>query len=120
MLLEAQIDLLQDIGGVRHTVDRERSRLRVAAAAFTGPVDSGMGRIVERIALRVGVGTGGDPAGGVGQLNVPVPPLDSSQIEGEMRKARGERDDGIRQETSGGTGSFSCPPPPAGSLPVPT
>src|SRR5438093_1498624 len=55
-----------------------------------------MGRIVERIALRIGVGTGLQPAGRVGQLKLAVPPLVSSQIEGEMREARVERDDGIR------------------------
>src|SRR5438552_9058729 len=96
MLLESQVHGAEIVAVVADAVDSEPPGDCIAAAPFSEPTQAALRRVVERIALQIGVITGLQPAERAGTLEVPGPPLVAGDADGKVAATHRLRDDGAR------------------------
>src|SRR6266480_4797790 len=96
MLLEAHVDGGQIAAGVRDAIDGEPTRESIAPAPFSGPIEATLRRVVEQVALEVGVIPGLELRERARDLEVPGPRLVSADADAEVACACRHVNDGVR------------------------
>src|SRR6266516_3218473 len=84
MLLEAHVDGGQIAADVCDAIDGERTRERIAPAPFAKPVEASLRRVMERVALEVGVIPGLELRERARALEVTEPRLVSPDADAEV------------------------------------
>src|SRR5439155_27089648 len=95
VLLEAQVNSRQIAVVVCDAVDGEPTRESIAAAPLARPAEAPQRRVIEGVALEVGVITGLELGERARRLKLPGPLLVSLNTEGEVATVRGYRKDGV-------------------------
>src|SRR6266545_7481840 len=83
-LLKSQVQRREDAVGVDDAVYREPPQEAIAAAPFAVPAEATFGRVVEGVALKIGVVAGRQLTERVHGLEIAVPPLRSTDCHGQV------------------------------------